>query len=81
MVPKFVVATARKIITTAYTLTSCSHIRHHEADATNRERCDSMSGMPNRKTTIGTYHDFPQRTSQLGHAPIGSGYPPYFVPA
>ncbi len=61
MVPKSVVTTARKTITTAHA--SGSHTRHREADATNRKRRDSMSGMPNRKTTIGTYHDFLQRTS------------------
>ncbi|HNE65801.1 MAG TPA: hypothetical protein PLY33_08365, partial [Saprospiraceae bacterium] len=79
MAPRSVVAIARKIITTTHA--PGSHTHHREADATNRKRRDSMSGMPNRKTTIGTYHDFSLRTAQLGHAPIGSGYPPYFVPA
>ena len=79
MAPRSVVAIARKIITTTHA--PGSHTHHREADATNRKRRDSMSSMPNRKTTLGTYHDFSLRTAQLGHAPIGSGYLPYFVPA
>ena len=63
-----VLTTARKTITTAYTHAPRSHTHHREADATNRKRRDSMSGMPNRKTTIGTYHDFLQRTSYRCHA-------------
>ncbi|HNM58226.1 MAG TPA: hypothetical protein PKN57_08380, partial [Saprospiraceae bacterium] len=40
-----VLTTARKTITTAYTHAPRSHTHHREADATNRKRRDSMSGM------------------------------------